>query len=113
MPHECKIVTVHDAPDALAELSADLKARAAGESPNAPEIFVVIHGLPRFKKLRYEDDFSFSHLVEQTEPVLPGFGSGHALHAYSVHQPQPTRHPPGSGHPPPERMRGPVRPGTG
>jgi len=41
-------------PDLVAELSTDLKARSAGEAPDAPEVFVFVHGLPRFKKLRYE-----------------------------------------------------------
>jgi S-DNA-T family DNA segregation ATPase FtsK/SpoIIIE len=54
-----KIATAHEVPDLVAELSADLKARSAGEAPDAPEVFVFVHGLPRFKKLRYEDDFSF------------------------------------------------------
>jgi DNA segregation ATPase FtsK/SpoIIIE, S-DNA-T family len=45
----------------FSEIATDLRARLAGESPaNAPRIFVLIHGLQKFKKLRGEDDFSFS-----------------------------------------------------
>ena len=43
------------------DLSAELKARAAGEAPDdAPPVFVFIHGLQKFKKLRHEDEFDFS-----------------------------------------------------
>jgi DNA segregation ATPase FtsK/SpoIIIE, S-DNA-T family len=59
VPAHVKIATAHEVPDLVAELSADLKARSSGEAAQAPEVFVFIHGLPRFKKLRYEDDFSF------------------------------------------------------
>jgi S-DNA-T family DNA segregation ATPase FtsK/SpoIIIE len=59
VPHGLTLVAGHQVPDVMNELSADLKARIAGETPDAPEVFVLIHGLPRFKKLRFEDDFSF------------------------------------------------------
>jgi hypothetical protein len=59
IPHGVTVGGGHQVGDLMAELSADLKARSAGETPDAPEVFVFIHGLPRFKKLRYEDDFSF------------------------------------------------------
>jgi S-DNA-T family DNA segregation ATPase FtsK/SpoIIIE len=59
IPHGLTLVAGHQVPEVMNELSADLKARIAGETPDAPEVFVLIHGLPRFKKLRFEDDFSF------------------------------------------------------
>ncbi|MBG87651.1 MAG: ATP-binding protein [Verrucomicrobiales bacterium] len=51
----------------LIELTAEMNKRgedeAAGES-----IFLIIHGLQRFKKLRYEEDFSF----DDDAPAKPG-----------------------------------------
>jgi S-DNA-T family DNA segregation ATPase FtsK/SpoIIIE len=47
---------------AMSDLAAELKSRIANESPThlAPATFIFIHGLHKFKKLRHEDDFSFS-----------------------------------------------------
>jgi hypothetical protein len=59
VPHE----TVQGGNSNLAEvmnnLAEELKRRGDNES-SGPEIFVLIHGLQNFKKLRAEDDFSFS-----------------------------------------------------
>ena len=59
VPHE----TVHGSNSNLAEVMAglaeELKRRAENESAG-PEIFVLIQGLQNFKKLRQEDEFSFS-----------------------------------------------------
>jgi hypothetical protein len=41
-------------------LAEELKNRAADEKTAAPETFVLVHGLQNFKKLRQEDEFSFS-----------------------------------------------------
>jgi hypothetical protein len=45
--------------EVMVELSAELKKRSENES-TAPEIFLFINGLQNFKKLRNEDEFSFS-----------------------------------------------------
>ncbi len=51
----------HDLADQMNAISAELKARLAGDAPaDAPRIFLLVHGLQKFKKLRGEDDFSFS-----------------------------------------------------
>jgi DNA segregation ATPase FtsK/SpoIIIE, S-DNA-T family len=59
VPHE----TVQGGNSNLAEvmnnLAEELKRRGENES-SGPEIFVLIHGLQNFKKLRAEDEFSFS-----------------------------------------------------
>lgn len=62
IPHEVEIVRGSEAAAAMGRISAELKARAAGEvrEESAPAVFVFIHGLQKFKKLRHEDDFSFS-----------------------------------------------------
>ena len=45
----------------MSDIAADLKSRAAGDAPaDAPRIFLLVHGMQKFKKLRGEDDFSFS-----------------------------------------------------
>ncbi|HTX20948.1 MAG TPA: FtsK/SpoIIIE domain-containing protein, partial [Candidatus Aquilonibacter sp.] len=46
--------------EAMSGLAEELKKRAGDEKVDAPEIFVLIQGLQNFKKLRNEDEFSFS-----------------------------------------------------
>ncbi len=62
IPHE--LVTRHgqDIGAALNDVAAELAARTASEthSHDAPAVFLFVHGLHKFKKLRAEDDFSFS-----------------------------------------------------
>lgn len=61
IPHGVTAVRAHEVADAMSELAAELKERSAGDSSaSAPAVFVFIHGLHKFKKLRNEDDFSFS-----------------------------------------------------
>ena len=59
LPHEIRIAGPASTAEIFGELAAELAKRAAGET-EGPEIFVVIHGLQRFKKLRQEDDFLFA-----------------------------------------------------
>jgi hypothetical protein len=59
LPHDVKVVAPTAVAEAFGELSEELARRTAGDA-DGPEIFVVIHGLQRFKKLRQEDDFLFS-----------------------------------------------------
>jgi len=61
LPHDVTVTRGPEIPQIMTDLTAELKARASGEAPaDAPRVFVFIHGLHRFKKLRQEDDFSFS-----------------------------------------------------
>jgi hypothetical protein len=68
IPHE----TVHGSNSNLAEimagLSEELKRRAENDS-SGPEIFVLIGGLQNFKKLRQEDEFSFSSADNANSPA--------------------------------------------
>ncbi|MCW1915521.1 FtsK/SpoIIIE domain-containing protein [Luteolibacter sp. GHJ8] len=59
IPHELAVVGPTAAAGVFADLAAELERRNAGDG-SGPEIFVVIHGLQRFKKLRQEDDFLFA-----------------------------------------------------
>ena len=65
-------------------LSAELKLRLENEAAG-PEIFVLVHDLQNFKKLRQEDEFSFSSSPAEATPAaalqeLIGNGPAHGLH---------------------------------
>jgi hypothetical protein len=86
-PQEITEVRPNDVTGAMAALTTDLKARLSGETPpDAAPVFVFIHGLHKFKKLRPEDEFSFSSSGD--EGGNPGAqlgeliteGSSHGLH---------------------------------
>lgn len=55
-----RITQGHEAPDFIAEIHAELKRRSDEGSAGDLPVFVLIHGLQRFRKLRHEEDFSFS-----------------------------------------------------
>ena len=59
LPHEVRVAGPAATAEIFAELSTELQQRSSGEK-EGPEIFVVIHGLQRFKKLKQEDDFLFA-----------------------------------------------------
>ena len=62
-----KVVTPKDTSleDIMTGLAETLKQRADGQA-DAPEIFLFIQGLQQFKRLRAEDEFSFSSSTEVT-----------------------------------------------
>ncbi len=49
----------HEAPDFIAEIHAEMKRRSDEGSAGDPPIYLFVHGLQKFRKLRYEEDFSF------------------------------------------------------
>jgi len=55
-------------PELMTALAEELKQRADSESAG-PEIFVLVQGLQNFKKLRQEDEFSFSNSSEGPNPA--------------------------------------------
>jgi len=59
VPHETVQGSNGNLTEVMTALAEELKRRAENES-SGPEIFVLIHGLQNFKKLRAEDEFSFS-----------------------------------------------------
>jgi hypothetical protein len=61
IPQGLTLATALEIPDVIRDLSKEMKMRATGltEVAGAPSIFVFVHGLHKFKKLRHEDDFSF------------------------------------------------------
>jgi hypothetical protein len=61
MPHGYTEVRTQELPALIDELATEMKARSSGEVQvdKAPAIYLLVHGLHRFKKLRQEDDFRF------------------------------------------------------
>lgn len=66
--HGLQVVQGHELADAMTELAEDLKARTAGESKGAPPVFVFVHGLHKFKKLKADDDLDFSFSSSDAGP---------------------------------------------
>ncbi len=60
VPHEVTVARGNEIAEVMGTVAAERKARAAGEAGSDAPIFVLISGLQKFKKLRQEDDFSFS-----------------------------------------------------
>ena len=59
LPHETILAGNGNLMEVMTNLAEELKQRAENAS-SGPEIFVLIQGLQNFKKLRQEDEFSFS-----------------------------------------------------
>jgi hypothetical protein len=59
VPHEVILTSNSNLAEVMGNLAEELKLRAENEQ-SGPEIFVLIQGLQNFKKLRQEDEFSFS-----------------------------------------------------
>ena len=59
LPHETVQGSNTNLAEVMTGLAEEIKRRAENESAG-PEIFVLIQGLQNFKKLRQEDEFSFS-----------------------------------------------------
>ena len=53
-------VQPHELADTFNSIGEDLKSRISGEQTSAPPVFLFIHGLHKFKKLKSDDDMDFS-----------------------------------------------------
>jgi hypothetical protein len=60
VPHEIVQANNSNLAEIMTGLAGDLKSRTSADPAGAPETFVLIHGLQNYKKLRQEDEFSFS-----------------------------------------------------
>ena len=88
IPHEVIVARGQDIAGAVNDVATELKARTSGEhdASSAPSVFLCIHGLHRFKKLKQEDDFSFSSGGDTEANAgaqltdLISEGSSHGLH---------------------------------
>jgi hypothetical protein len=69
LPHESKIVSLRDTPDAINELAKLMAARQGDETQAGPSVYLILFGLQRYRMLRkQEDDFSFSRGGEEAPP---------------------------------------------
>jgi hypothetical protein len=90
LPRTLSIARGSDAEAAVNALADELKARVedAGRAA-APPVFLIIHGLQRFKKLRHEDDFGFGGADTGPSPSqqlgeLIAEGPAHGIHVIAV-----------------------------
>jgi hypothetical protein len=61
IPHPITLAKAADLFEILQNLGADLKQRAeAPDTEAAPAVFLLIHGLQKYSRLRYEEEFGFS-----------------------------------------------------
>jgi hypothetical protein len=68
IPHETTLAGNGELTEVMGQLAEELKQRAEKES-SGPAIFVLVHGLQNFKKLRQEDEFSFSGSGTDNSPA--------------------------------------------
>jgi hypothetical protein len=60
LPHKIRIGGPAELPALMADLSKELEARGPTSGRDAPEVFLIVHDLQRFKALRPDDEFRFS-----------------------------------------------------
>jgi S-DNA-T family DNA segregation ATPase FtsK/SpoIIIE len=60
IPHGVKLVSAGEVEAVMAALAAEQQRRAEGATTAGPETFLFIHGLQRNKKLRFDEEMSFS-----------------------------------------------------
>jgi hypothetical protein len=88
IPQGVRLVSGADVAPAMNGLATELSTRnAEGVTADTPNVFVFIHGLQRFKKLRNEDEFSFSSGDSDADAnpatqlnSLINDGSSHGMH---------------------------------
>jgi S-DNA-T family DNA segregation ATPase FtsK/SpoIIIE len=68
--HPLTVARAHEIGPVINQLAEELKNRDAENRPDSPTIYLFIHDLHKFKKLRPEDDFSFS-LSDDDSPANP------------------------------------------
>ena len=70
LPHDARFVDWRDVPETMAELACEVQRRLEADQADAPAIFLLVHGLQRYRMLRrQEDDFSFSVDAEDKPPA--------------------------------------------
>ncbi len=61
IPHPITVAKAGDVTDIMQALGEEMKQRSeAPDAEMAPPVFLFIHGLQKYSKLRYEEDFGFS-----------------------------------------------------
>jgi hypothetical protein len=70
LPHDITIGGVREAPEILAEITAELARRQQDGQDGLPPIYLLIYNLGRFRDLRKEDEYSFGR--DDDKPATPG-----------------------------------------
>ena len=88
VPHEVVRVKGGEVADAMNGLAEELKRRGGDEQAAGPETFVLIHELQNYKKLRQEDEFSFSS-TDTASPAsillnIISEGPAHGIHVIAT-----------------------------
>jgi S-DNA-T family DNA segregation ATPase FtsK/SpoIIIE len=60
IPHRTKIVRAGDVDEIMTALAEEQQARAEQAGAGGPETFLLVHGLQRNKKLKFDEEMSFS-----------------------------------------------------
>ena len=60
LPHDVKLVDYRAVPQATAEIAAEVQKRQEEDQPGAPDVFLFVYALQRYRALRKSEDFSFS-----------------------------------------------------
>jgi hypothetical protein len=69
LPHEVKHVEYRSVPQAMNEIATEVQRRQESEPANAPDVFLFVYALQRYRALRKSDDgFSFSASEEEKAP---------------------------------------------
>jgi DNA segregation ATPase FtsK/SpoIIIE-like protein len=69
IPHPITQARPGELADVMKELGQEMKQRADAADPEAaPPVFIFIHGLQKYSKLRFEEDFGFSSSDAEAEP---------------------------------------------
>jgi hypothetical protein len=70
LPHGVEVGGYREVPKILASIGAEIERRQQPDAPDGPEIFLLIHDMPRFRELRRrEDDFGFGRRDEPAGPA--------------------------------------------
>tara|TARA_B100000519_G_C14205422_1_gene420063 strand:- start:139 stop:1257 length:1119 start_codon:yes stop_codon:yes gene_type:complete len=93
VPHELELVKNSDLSRVMGELGEEMKRRSSDEevAATASPVFLLVHNLQKFKKLKHEDDFDFSFDSDDAGPS-PGAqlneivteGTSHGLHVVAT-----------------------------
>lgn len=60
IPHDVRLVRPGDGEEVMNDLAAEQQQRADNAGSDAPETFLLVHGLQRNKKLKFDEEMSFS-----------------------------------------------------
>lgn len=59
VPHEVTLANNSNVEEVLGQLSQEIQTRSEGDGSQAPAIFFLVHGVQKFRNLRFEEDFGF------------------------------------------------------